>query len=46
VREGAKKEECKEKEREYFVQPLKYVSVYADSGRQKIPNASILYSVS
>jgi len=39
-----KKEECKEKEREYFVQHLKYVSIYADFGRQKIPNTSIPYS--
>ena len=29
-----KKEECKVKEREYFVQHLKYVSIYADFGRK------------
>jgi hypothetical protein len=40
-----KKEEYKEKETEYFVQHLKYVSFYAGFGRQKIPNTSVPYSV-
>ena len=40
-----KKEEYKEKETEYFVQHLKYVSIYAGFGRQKIPNTSVPYSV-